>query len=113
MRSKVVSCKHAIREELSKGVFTKILAANVQRAVMMFWGREQDVRLLVIAQYADTLREQTGQLQSPMVVSAYRKRFQKGHQTTLVVAAVAGQWSRSPKKVHRVTLTTRKRSLLK
>lgn len=72
-------------------VFTDGLILNMQIAVEILWGREQDAHLLKIVQYADMLLEQTRQVLSTVMASFQRNCFQRGHRTTPVVDAEAEQ----------------------
>lgn len=75
LRSKVFHCENASPKKRTIRVFIDDLSAINQSVLRMFWDFEQAVHLLKLAQYADTLLEQTRQVPSPMVAPAYRNRF--------------------------------------
>lgn len=62
----------------------------------MFWYPEKDTHILYIAQHADTILEQTVQVQEPARGAPYRMRNERGCQTDFV-ATVLNQGSRTQK----------------
>lgn len=84
--------------ERTKNVFIDGLEDNLQITVRVFKGRVQDAHLLEVAQYADTLPEETRRVPSLAVRQNQRSRFDKVLQSSRVAATVGetkGQVPRS------------------
>lgn len=74
-RSKAVRCENAYPEERTKKIFINSTPAKNQSVVMMFWGCEQNARLLECSRCTDTLLKQYKQVPSPVMVLIQRKLF--------------------------------------
>lgn len=79
LRTKVVQCGNAYPEEGTKGIFIYSSSANIQSAIQMFWGCEEDAHLLKNLQCADTLLEETLQVPKQANVALYKSRGERGH----------------------------------
>lgn len=69
LRTKFARCENAYPEEVTKSILIDGLPENLQSAVRMFWGCEQNAHLLEIAQNADKLLVQTLQVLEPARVA--------------------------------------------
>lgn len=76
----------------------------------MFWGCEPDAHLSKIAQYTDTLLEQTRKVPGLVTARLQKSRFQKGCRATPIVAAVAKQRPVYSRYIRYVTQTPKERS---
>lgn len=101
-------------EQISRGSMKSIFIVgppgNIQSAVCMFYGREQETHLLELAQYADTLREQTRQAPDPIITRVWKNRFERDGRANAIEATVAEPQAQSLPQISSLMSRTKEKT---